>query len=108
MLLLQLALINLALLPPNLDVPAAMESAVELQVQGKLEASAQLYRAVLRADPKHAYAKHNLGAIHHNSGDNELAAKLVSQAIALASGPEARSTFWNTLGVLYRAATRKQ
>ena len=62
-----------------------------------------LYREVLRTDPRHADAWHFLGVLAHQGGRNEVGVDLIHQAIALNDGVPA---FYNNLGNALKALGR--
>ncbi|ELX10617.1 tetratricopeptide repeat containing protein [Janthinobacterium sp. HH01] len=53
---------------PSLTTDQAMQRAVALHRGGQLQAAADLYRAILQAQPGHADANHNLGTLALQTG----------------------------------------
>ena len=62
---------------------AKLDAAIRLHESGDLEGAEQAYRAILRADARHADAIHLLGLIAHQRGDHAGAVKQIGAAIAL-------------------------
>jgi tetratricopeptide (TPR) repeat protein len=54
---------------------------------GRLGEAMELYKQVLRADPRHAGALHMLGVLVHKIGDPALAAKLILEALRIDPTP---------------------
>ncbi|MBL8838343.1 MAG: tetratricopeptide repeat protein [Alphaproteobacteria bacterium] len=50
---------------------------------GRLAEAERLYRAILAADPRHAFALHHLGVIAHQAGHHDAARRLIEDALAL-------------------------
>jgi predicted TPR repeat methyltransferase len=65
----------------QVDVPQALEMAVQFHRQGWLEPAEEFYRAVLRLEPGEPNALHYLGVLLHQTGNSEAAVDLVSAAI---------------------------
>lgn len=63
------------------STPETFAIAVEFHQAGRLLEAEQLYRDILRAEPRHADALHLLGVIAHQSGQHETAIDLISQSI---------------------------
>jgi len=61
--------------------------AVALHRAGRLGEAMDLYKQVLRANPRHAGALHMLGVLVHKIGDPAMAAKLMLEALALDPTP---------------------
>ena len=75
--------------------------ALEHHQQGRLQAAEELYRQILRSDPRHAVALHFLGVIAHQVGRHDVAIELMSLSIE----QECRSPqVHNNLGGAYRAS----
>ncbi len=66
---------------------------------GELKEAEQLYHQILRADPTHADTLHLLGVLAHQVGRNDVAADLISKAIA---HNDRVPSFHNNLGNVYR------
>ncbi len=77
--------------------------ALDCQKLGDLETAKTHFLGVLRLDPDHADALHNLGAIDAREGRLDDAERLVRKAIALRP---LKAAFINTLGNLLRARGR--
>ena len=82
-------------------VEQAFELAVQHHKLGRLAEAETLYRQILAAEPRHAYALHLLGVIAHQVGKNDVAVDLITQAIAL---QPLIPSFHSNLGEAYRAA----
>lgn len=65
----------------ELTIDDAIKIAVAHHKNNNLEDAKKLYIAILRANPSHPDANHNLGVIAFGSGDFETAYRLVSNAI---------------------------
>jgi predicted O-linked N-acetylglucosamine transferase (SPINDLY family) len=63
------------------ETSAIVGRAVDLHRQGKLEAAAALYRAVLESQPGHFDALHLLGVLNTQQGRHEAAVALISRAL---------------------------
>ncbi|KAG2445085.1 hypothetical protein HYH02_008952 [Chlamydomonas schloesseri] len=92
---------------PAIDSEVIFEEASKLHSSGTdLPRAEELYRAVLAANPRHADALHQLGALltqRHGKKKFEEAQRLVSAAVQL----QPRSAkFRNSLGVVYQEAGR--
>ncbi len=61
----------------------AFAQAVRLHQAGDLEGAAHLYDWVLSEDGSHTDSLHLLGILRHHQGQNRLAARLISKAVAL-------------------------
>jgi protein O-GlcNAc transferase len=64
---------------------------------GDLKEAEQLYRQILRADPRHADALHFLGVLSHQTGRHDIAVDLIGKAIAQNGRVPA---FHNNLGII--------
>ena len=62
---------------------ALFDKAVERHLAGRTAEAEALYREVLAADPRHADAFVNLGAIHRDRGELDLAASAYESALAI-------------------------
>jgi tetratricopeptide (TPR) repeat protein len=84
---------------------SAMQIASDLQMAvghhqaGHLQEAEVLYKSILAEQPRHADALHFLGMLAHQTGDNEVAVKLIIQAIDAAPG---NPLFHYNLGTVYR------
>ena len=65
----------------QVDVPQALDMAVQFHRQGWLEPAEEFYRAVLKLEPEEPNALHYLGVLLHQTGNSEAAVDLVSAAI---------------------------
>src|SRR5258705_9005119 len=69
------------------DLPAAnavtLGRGLTLHNEGKLAEAEQIYREILRREPKHFDALHLLGVVVAQSGRLELSAELIARALAL-------------------------
>ncbi len=65
------------------DVARMFTTAVTLQLQGRVDDAAALYRAILRRDPAHADALHNLGVQRLRAGNPAEAVPLLREALRL-------------------------
>ena len=65
---------------------------------GRLREAEELYRRVLKQEPRHADALHLLGVLSHQTGKIDMAADLIRRAIALRPDyPEAYNNLGNIL-----------
>lgn len=85
------------------NLPEAMQAAVNHHLAGRLDEAAAIYRQVLSIDPQHADARHLLGLVAHQQGDQPTAVTLISQAI---HSDGSRPIYHNNLGEAYRALGR--
>jgi len=81
-------------------MPIDLSKAVEYQAQGRLDEAAQIYRAILVADPENAEALHLLGVVSLQQGDCQAACELIEQAIGRQPGNPA---YYSNLAEAYRA-----
>ena len=65
----------------ELNVPQALEMAVQFHRQGWLEPAEEFYRAVLRLEPGEPNALHYLGVLLHQTGNTEGGVELLRAAI---------------------------
>ena len=80
-----------------------MQSALRHHQLGELDRAAELYRAVLAAEPGNADAHHLLGLVHHQKGRNAEAIPSIQKALQL----EPRNPDYHAnLGVVLRVAGR--
>ena len=70
-------------LPSSKDLADRIADALTLHRQGKLAEAEAIYRSVLSQAPLHVDALHLLGVIHHQRGENAVAAELLERAIGL-------------------------
>jgi len=64
------------------NVPAlSVENALSLQVSGRIEEAARIYRQILTTQPRNADALHFLGVIAHNIGQLDEAAHLIGESL---------------------------
>ena len=75
----------------ELTIEQALQRAVEAHKAGKLQDAEALYRAILRAQPKHPDANHNLGVLAVSLNKTEAAIPLFK--IALEANPN-QGQFW--------------
>jgi tetratricopeptide (TPR) repeat protein len=76
------------------------QQAIEHHRAGRLDEAVRLYQEVVRADPRHAHAWHQLGCIAFESGKVEPALGYLTGAVRLDG---AQATFHNNLGECFRA-----
>jgi tetratricopeptide (TPR) repeat protein len=74
-----------------LSIEQALQQAVETHKAGKLQGAEALYRAILKAQPKHPDANHNLGVLAVSLNKTEAALPLFK--IALEANPD-QGQFW--------------
>lgn len=84
-------------------IPEALTVAVQHHQAGRLTEAERIYREILAGVPDHPGAWGLLGAIAHQTGQNELAVKYIERAIEL-NGTIAE--FHNNLGEACRALNR--
>jgi protein O-GlcNAc transferase len=65
------------------QIPPIIQKAVALHQAGKLQEAEQLYRQVLKTNPRDPSVIHLLGVIAHQTGNHNQAANLINQAIAI-------------------------
>jgi predicted TPR repeat methyltransferase len=65
----------------QVDVPQALEMAVQFHRQGWLEPAEEFYRGVLRLEPGEPNALHYLGVLLHQTGNSEGGVELLRAAI---------------------------
>jgi tetratricopeptide (TPR) repeat protein len=65
------------------NVTQAIDKALELQREGRLEESKDLYIKILESDPSNFEALHFLGIISYQHKDYQLAADLISHSVRL-------------------------
>jgi tetratricopeptide (TPR) repeat protein len=70
-------------LPPSPEVEALFQAALARHRQGQLAEAEQLYRQLLRIDPRHGDALHLLAIMANQTGRHEVALDLVRQAMAI-------------------------
>lgn len=76
-----------------------LQQAVELHEQGELIAADNLYREILRADPKHADVLHLLGVSLHQREFHHTAVEYINKAIQLENAP----LYQSNLGTCYES-----
>lgn len=87
------------------QVPQALEHAIGLHQQKRLLKARTIYQQIVQVCPDQADARHLLGTVYHQIGDQENAYEQISQAIAL--NPRA-APFHNNLGEVCRALKRPE
>ena len=75
----------------NLTIEQALQQGVAAHREGKLEEAERLYRAILRSQPKHSDANHNLGVLAVSVNKADMALPLFK--IALEANPKIEQ-FW--------------
>ncbi len=81
-----------------LNIPQALQAAVNYHQAGRLREAENIYRQILAAEPENADANHLLGIIAQQFGKHEAAAKLISRAIYIRPHDPA---YHNNLGNAY-------
>lgn len=66
----------------QLTLEDAFNKAVASQQAGRHEEAAQLYAAIIKAQPEHADANHNLGVLHISMGKTEVSLPFFRRALA--------------------------
>lgn len=91
--------------PPKqpLSIPDAFALALRHYQDNRRSQAESLLRQIVQAAPKHAPALHLLGVIAHQSGNTELGAQFVQQAVEIA--PD-EAHFHSNLGEMYRLLKR--
>jgi predicted TPR repeat methyltransferase len=89
--------------PLEVDVPQALEMAVQFHRQGWLEPAEEFYRAVLRLQPGEPNALHYLGVLLHQTGKSDAAVALLQEAIA--ARPDWADAY-NNLGNILKESDR--
>ena len=92
----------------RVDLPQALDMAVQFHRQGWLEPAEEFYRAVLKLEPGEPNALHYLGVLLHQTGKSEAGVELL-RAYHRASelAPENPSVL-NNLGVVLKALDRPE
>jgi protein O-GlcNAc transferase len=80
-----------------------MQKGIELQRRGQLREANLCFHQVIAVDPMNADANHALGLLAHQTGNHEIAAKLIARAIEKAP---AKALFHANLGVVLMALGR--
>ncbi len=75
----------------ELTIEQALQQGVAAHREGKLEEAERLYRAILRSQPKHSDANHNLGVLAVSVNKADMALPLFK--IALEANPKIEQ-FW--------------
>jgi predicted O-linked N-acetylglucosamine transferase (SPINDLY family) len=70
----------------NVTIQQAFETAHAHHQAGRLAEAEAIYRQILAAEPRNADALHYLGVVAYQTGRNELAVRLMQEAVALAPG----------------------
>jgi protein O-GlcNAc transferase len=70
----------------NRSTPGPLQRAITLHTQGRLGEARQLYHQILRSRPGDFDALHMLGVIALQTGEPELAVKLIGQALPMRAG----------------------
>ena len=60
---------------------AIIETAIKFQRQGRLEEAEAIYREILKIEPSHVGAMHNLGLVFHSNGKYKEAVEIIGKAI---------------------------
>ena len=81
----------------------SIDAALKHHQAGNLDQAEQVYRKILRVDPKHADALHLLGVIGHQRGQGEQAVALIGQAIAVRGS---NSLYHSNLGAAHQSLGR--
>jgi len=82
----------------SMGVQILFVAALQHHQTGRLKEAEQLYRQILRTDPRHADALHFLGVLSHQSGRDDSAVELIGKAIAQNGRVPA---FHNNLGIIF-------
>jgi tetratricopeptide (TPR) repeat protein len=83
---------------PEKTTRQMFELAVEHHRAGRVREAEEIYRQILREEPEHIDALHNLGVIAGRDGRNELSLKMMSRVIALRPNlPEAHNSLGNAI-----------
>ena len=67
----------------TLTIQQALTLAVQHHNAGRLSEAENIYQQILQNDPNQPMASHLLGVIAHQSGNNHLAAELITKAVAI-------------------------
>jgi predicted O-linked N-acetylglucosamine transferase (SPINDLY family) len=78
-----------------LQIPSALQAALEHHQAGRLPEAEAIYRQILQAEPNHPDALHLLGMIAYQTGSNDIAVGLISKAIV--ANPS-NAIYYNNLG----------
>lgn len=90
----------------QLNIDQALQQAIAAHKEGNLNQAEQIYRAILRSQPKHADANHNLGVIAFSLNQFEAAAELFKSA--LESNPNLEQFWLNYVNALAKADRLKE
>ena len=82
----------------NLDLPVALQSAIEHHQSGRLQQAEAIYRQILRQQPNSPAALHMLGLLSHQTGRNGLSLDLIGKA--LVCRPDLAEIYFNFAAVL--------
>lgn len=89
----------------TLTLPEALQRALALHQQGRLDQSEHLYLQILEAEHDHFDARHLLGVLRYQQGRNEEALELIGAALAIRpNSPEALSNY----GVVLQQSKRHE
>lgn len=83
----------------KLDWKSFLQQGVRLHQSGQLNEAGEIYKKILKDDPKNSDALQMLGFIHYQKGEYNPASKLIRQAIEIY--PQS-STYYNNLGLVLR------
>lgn len=87
----------------HVTVQEALDIAVRHHAAGELPKAEEIYRQILRSDPRQPDALHLLGVIAHQVGDHKTAVDLIGQAVAIRhTFPQAHSNLGFALQALDR------
>jgi len=78
----------------QVDVPQALEMAVQFHRQGWLEPAEEVYRAVLKLLPGEPNALHYLGVLLHQTGNSAAAVMPISIRSIVFMGPSRSVIAW--------------
>jgi predicted O-linked N-acetylglucosamine transferase (SPINDLY family) len=86
-----------------MDIPTAMQAAIEHHQAGRLNEAEKVFTAILRHDPNHADASHRLAAIAIQTSRYNLAEQLARRSVGINANI---SSYHNTLGLSLLAQRR--
>ena len=72
----------------NQAIDSKMRQATEYHKLGKLQNAKNIYKEVLKINPRHSDALHILGLIEHDKGESALAVDYITAAIKFVAASE--------------------
>ena len=82
----------------SIDKSREFAKALQYHQSGQLSSAEEIYRKILRIDPKHSDSLHLMGVIAHQTGKNDIAIDLIKKAIQCKPGSH---IYYNNLGNVF-------